>query len=387
MPTPITYDIDIHSDIGWGFSKHDARRGLQAAGNRPVRVRVSSFGGSLADGLDIRRQFVEHGDVELHIAGMTASSATVLAMGARRIFMSRGASLLIHNCSLWTLSWGQKNKEEIAEEVERLKAIHGDLATLDEVMATIYAARTRRPKSEMLDLMKANRWLSAQEALDFGLVDELEDDLVDGSSGASASVLSRISALGFPDLPSSPEASSSCVDLPAGSSSSEAPPARVGTAVSRAFSVLRDFFTSADASFSSAASSPALPTSQTFISMDKTTFPALLAALEVETLQASADGSLTLSAAQLQRLESTLASASSPSEPASSPSEPASDAPAPDSSSSLSDELAALRAKVEALEGADGAETVRVTDPAEDVSSSSPHDSAAQFYDRISELL
>lgn len=200
MPQP-TYHIDISNSIGWwGFTKHDAQRGLRNAPSGEVQVRLSSLGGSLDDGLDIRRQFADHGNVTIHLVGMTASAATVLAMGARRIVMSRGASLLIHNSSLYVSSWGSKNKEEVDEDIARLRATHGTLETFDRVMADIYAARTGRSVEEMAALMSENRWLSAEEALAFGLVDELADDLVSAPPTARASAFTEIAALGLPPL-------------------------------------------------------------------------------------------------------------------------------------------------------------------------------------------
>lgn len=207
--TPTSYDLDISTTIGWwGFTKHDASRALAVAPKDEVHVRLSSLGGSLEDGLDIRRRLADHGRVVVHIVGMTASSATVLAMGAQRIVMSRGAALLIHNCSLFVSSWGSKNKEEVDEEMDRLRAVHGTLATLDAVMAGIYAARTGRPEAEMAALMSENRWLTAEEALALGLVDELADDLVPATAAADAepSPLEAVAALGLPPLRPEPQA-------------------------------------------------------------------------------------------------------------------------------------------------------------------------------------
>ena len=207
--TPTSYDLDISTTIGWwGFTKHDASRALAAAPKGEVHVRLSSLGGSLEDGLDIRRRLADHGRVVVHIVGMTASAATVLAMGAQRIVMSRGAALLIHNCSLFVSSWGSKNKEEVDEEMDRLRAVHGTLATLDAVMAGIYAARTGRPEAEMAALMSENRWLTAEEALSLGLVDEVADDLVPSPAAADAepSPLEAVAALGLPPLLPEPQA-------------------------------------------------------------------------------------------------------------------------------------------------------------------------------------
>lgn len=295
MPKP-TYHLDISSNIGWwGFTKHDAKRGLRDAPASDVHVRLSSLGGSLDDGLDIRRQFADHGDVTVHLVGMTASSATILAMGARRIVMSRGASMLIHNCSLFVSSWGMKNKEEVDEEIDRLKATHGTLETLDRVMAEIYAARTGKSIEEMAALMAENRWLNADEALALGLIDEIEDDLVAATPQNRESAFQAIAALGLPPIraaaPEAPEAPATD-DTPSLLRTIVAGVQELGRQVAAAFNPPTETTSS---------------TTNNETLMNKETHSALLAALGLEELTATADGAATLTAEQLTTLNDRLA--------------------------------------------------------------------------------
>ena len=250
--TPTSYDLDISTTIGWwGFTKHDASRALAVAPKGEVHVRLSSLGGSLEDGLDIRRRLADHGRVVVHIVGMTASAATVLAMGAQRIVMSRGAALLIHNCSLFVSSWGSKNKEEVDEEMDRLRAVHGTLATLDAVMAGIYAARTGRPEAEMAALMSENLWLTVTEALALGLVDEVADDLVPSPAAADTepSPLEAVAALGLPPLRPEPQAAApeGAAPLPA------APEADTPSLLRSLLAAVRELGAKAAAAFATAA--------------------------------------------------------------------------------------------------------------------------------------
>ena len=50
------------SDAG-GYSKQYIRNQLAGLKGKPVNVRISSLGGAVDDGLDIRQQFIDHGDV------------------------------------------------------------------------------------------------------------------------------------------------------------------------------------------------------------------------------------------------------------------------------------------------------------------------------------
>ena len=167
--------------------------------NPEVHVRVCSPGGSLSDGLAICALFRDHGNVHVHIQGMTASAATVLAMGARRISMSPESVMLVHNASYMIFEWEQANKEKLSEKQAEYEEMKKNLATLDSVMADLYATRTGGNRDEMAALMKEERWLSAQECLALGLIDAIDgadgdDTAADGSASSTAGMSAQYSA-------------------------------------------------------------------------------------------------------------------------------------------------------------------------------------------------
>ena len=190
------YDLHIDGPIGYWITAESVRYRLEAIASsrdggdgdkpKPLHVRICSPGGSLADGLAICALLRDHGHVHAHIQGMTASAATVLAMGCERITMTPESVMLIHNASYMLLEWEQANKERLAEKQAEYDALRKNLATLDATMARLYSARTGRPEYEMATLMGEERWLTAQEALDLGLIDEIEA-VSDRSNSASAS--------------------------------------------------------------------------------------------------------------------------------------------------------------------------------------------------------
>ena len=170
--------------------------GTSGAGERnpEVHVRVCSPGGSLSDGLAICALFRDHGNVHVHIQGMTASAATVLAMGARRISMSPESVMLVHNASYMIFEWEQANKEQLSEKQAEYEEMKKNLATLDSVMADLYATRSGGNRDEMAALMKEERWLSAQECLALGLIDAIDgadgDDTAENGSASSTDGMS-----------------------------------------------------------------------------------------------------------------------------------------------------------------------------------------------------
>lgn len=174
---PRTYNIDIDSYIGYPISKGYVKSKLQPMKGKPCTVRINSYGGDVQTALDIRQQFIDHGQVTAYIIGMTASAATILAMGARKVVMSRYALMLVHPCSATVSAWGYYNKEELAKAIERLRKTQADLKTLDRVVASIYAAKVGDSNvGKMEALMHEARWIGAEEALRLGLIDEIDPD-------------------------------------------------------------------------------------------------------------------------------------------------------------------------------------------------------------------
>lgn len=174
---PRTYHIDIDSYIGYPISKGYVKSKLQPMKGKPCAVRINSYGGDVQTALDIRQQFIDHGQVTAYIIGMTASAATILAMGARKVVMSRYALMLVHPCSATVVQCGYYNKEELAKAIDKLRKAQADLKTLDRVVASIYAAKVGNSNvGSMAALMQEARWIGAEEALRLGLIDEIDPD-------------------------------------------------------------------------------------------------------------------------------------------------------------------------------------------------------------------
>ena len=194
------YQIIIDDYIGdwWlGTDKQSIRRQLDRYKDEHVDVKISSLGGSLDDGLDIRQQFIDHGDVTAHLHGFVASAATVVAMGAKRIVMGKYALFLVHQCSNEVFEWGQMNATDLQTLIDRLQKNKEDNEKIDGVLAAMYASRCKNhSQEELLDLLKESKWLTAQEALDWGFIDEIaEDDVAPEMTNALAR---KFNAAGLP---------------------------------------------------------------------------------------------------------------------------------------------------------------------------------------------
>ena len=198
------YNINIDDYIGrWGYSKQYIRNELAKLKGKPVNVRISSLGGSVEHGLDIRQQFVDHGEVTAYLYGLVASSATIAALGAKKVCISKYCMFLVHKVSNWVDAWGQMNADQIQELIEDLKENKLQNDKFDLVLAQLYANKCGKQIDDILDTLKAGRWLTAQEALDYGFVDEIIEDAKEDKINL-ASFNEKLCVLGLPALPDVP---------------------------------------------------------------------------------------------------------------------------------------------------------------------------------------
>ena len=107
---------------------------------------------------------------------------------------------MVHKVSNWIDAWGQYNADQIEALISELKENKLQNDKYDLVLANMYADKCKKPVNEILDVLKAGSWLTAQEALDYGFIDgiiEKDDEKFD-----FAQVEGKLNVLGFPALPS-----------------------------------------------------------------------------------------------------------------------------------------------------------------------------------------
>lgn len=336
---PRTYHIDIDSYIGYPISAAYIKQKLSPLRGCPVTVRINSYGGDVMTALDIRQQFIDHGQVTAYILGMTASAATILAMGAKKVVMSRYALMLVHPASTGVMELGMYNHDQLEEAIQRLRSQQTDIDSIDSVISAIYAehAHGRATQAQMASLMAEARWLTAQEALEAGLIDEIDESAAAPDPTKASALFSDhqreiFAACGLP-LPVASALSGNREDAaPAPAEDGSPAPAEDGEPASEEdgaptseedaapasdtsfFARLRAFFASLleepseegndsprTYNSSSVNHNPDNPMSQ------KTTYPILQSLLADASITPEADGSITFTADALSHLEKALA--------------------------------------------------------------------------------
>lgn len=177
-----TIDI-LEAIVFWEITAKDFIEKLNAVTTPKIMIRINSPGGDVFDGTAIFNAIKAHpAKVEVHVIGIAASIASVIAMAADKIVMADGSFMMIHNP--WSFAIGDaKDLRETADVLEQI----------EESLADIYEKRTGMKNAAIRDLMDEETWMGPQEAVDKGFADRIADQ-------ADASALVHAREFDFSDF-------------------------------------------------------------------------------------------------------------------------------------------------------------------------------------------
>lgn len=157
-------DVYIYDEIGgFGVSSGSFLNDVRAI-QGPVNLHLNSPGGDVFDGLTIYQALKNRSEpTTVFIDGLAASIASVIAQGADKIVMAPKAQMMIHEG--WTAAQGDsRDFAKLADLLDRTS----------NSIASVYADRAGGSVDFWRDRMREETWYSADEALEAGLVDEVE---------------------------------------------------------------------------------------------------------------------------------------------------------------------------------------------------------------------
>lgn len=132
----------------------------------PVTLRINSPGGSVFGAQAMVAAMRAHGQpITAQIDSLAASAASVIAAEAAECVMSPGSMLMIHKA--WGMTIG--NGDDHLSAASLLEKIDGQIADT-------YARRAGGDREKYMALMAAERWFSADEAVEAGLADRVIED-------------------------------------------------------------------------------------------------------------------------------------------------------------------------------------------------------------------
>ncbi|MGT2812192.1 head maturation protease, ClpP-related [Streptococcus minor] len=150
----------------WGLEAVSAKSIAEALpeDGSDVVLEVNSNGGLVTVGSDIYTTLKNYsGHITAEVTGMAASAASVAIMGADKVVISPTAQIMIHKA---LFGWVSGNSDDLDKASNALKAS-------DKAIINAYVAKTGMAEDDIMELMKAETYMSAQEAVDKGFADEV----------------------------------------------------------------------------------------------------------------------------------------------------------------------------------------------------------------------
>lgn len=163
----------VDSDDAWIYdlfgienvSPEKIRDALKEANGSDIDIFINSGGGSVFAGSEIYSMIQRYkGNVVIHITGLAASAASVIAC-AGKCLMAPTAQMMVHNVSSYG-SGDYKNFDKMSEILKKA----------NEAIAAAYVQKSGMSMQDALELMDVETWLTAKDALEYGLIDGIEEN-------------------------------------------------------------------------------------------------------------------------------------------------------------------------------------------------------------------
>lgn len=159
-------ELMVYGDIAewWGVDSKEFNTQLNAIEADNINVRINSYGGEVFTAQAIYSGLRRHSaNITVYIDGIAASAASLIAMAGDTVIMPANAMLMIHNPL--TGRYGNANDfREMADVLDKIR----------DALVTAYQAKSGLDSEGIIELLDAETWLTAQEAIDYGFADQLD---------------------------------------------------------------------------------------------------------------------------------------------------------------------------------------------------------------------
>jgi|SRR5664280_41762 len=187
-------EIWIYEEIGedWfsggGITAKGFQKELAGIKSQQIDLHVNSPGGLVFDGITIYNLIKQHpANVTTYIDGLAASISSVIALAGDKVIMAENALFMIHKASGMVMG----NSDDMRDFAEKLDKVNG-------AIANTYISKTGKDDTEINDMMKAETWMTAEEALECGFIDEISGEV---DMAACAKFVPIMLKAGFQHIP------------------------------------------------------------------------------------------------------------------------------------------------------------------------------------------
>lgn len=131
-----------------------------------IEITVNSPGGSVFSGINIANQISNHpAHITVNVSGVAASIASVIAVAADTVKMASNSMLMIHE--VWAPFMGNHSE---------MRKFADDLEKINTTVFNSYISKNPDIDHALLkDMMAQETWLTSDECLELGLIDEITD--------------------------------------------------------------------------------------------------------------------------------------------------------------------------------------------------------------------
>lgn len=162
-------DIFIYDEIGyWGVTAKQFVNDLRALGDvTHINLHINSPGGDVFDGIAIFNALKHHGAaITVHIDGLAASMASVIAMVGNPVIMPENTMMMIHKP--WGFAGGDANDmRDYADLLDKVES----------VLIPAYAQKTGKTTDEIAAMLEDETWMDGTECVALGFADQVTPSL------------------------------------------------------------------------------------------------------------------------------------------------------------------------------------------------------------------
>jgi ATP-dependent protease ClpP protease subunit len=177
-----TATIHLYDEVGaFGAGSKEFLADLGKLDGQHIHLRINSPGGSVVEGTAIYNALRRHqGGLTVHIDALAASMASVIAMAGAPVYIADNALLMIHNP--WTVSMG--DSDQLRREADLLDKLKDSLRNA-------YVRKTGMEADRIAEMMDAETWLDAVEAVALGFADAIEEGVAAAATATPAQLRER----------------------------------------------------------------------------------------------------------------------------------------------------------------------------------------------------
>ena len=134
-----------------------------------ITLHINSPGGSVFSAVAIANTLKNHkAKITANIDGLAASAATIITSACDTVRMPKNALFMVHN----PITFAYGNNQDMQKTLEMLNKVKNSIIET-------YLNKAKTDKETLSELMDNETWMSAEEAEEYGFVDEILDESVE----------------------------------------------------------------------------------------------------------------------------------------------------------------------------------------------------------------